>query len=129
MHLFVYGTLMSSARHPMGRRLAREARLLGRATIRGWLFDLGRYPGLVESGEKDGLVHGEAYLLGSAEASLRWLDAYEGFMPGHPQSSDYERVLRSVELETGECLTAWVYLYRRDVGHARLIESGRWEKR
>ena len=29
-HLFVYGSLMSTARHPMGERLRAEARLIGR---------------------------------------------------------------------------------------------------
>ncbi len=31
-HLFVYGSLMSTAGHPMGARLRAEARLIGAAT-------------------------------------------------------------------------------------------------
>ena len=47
--LFVYGSLLSRVRHPMGTRLRGEARLLGQATIQGRLYSLGRYPGLVEA--------------------------------------------------------------------------------
>jgi hypothetical protein len=36
-HLFVYGSLMSTAGHAMGERPRREARLVGEATIRGKL--------------------------------------------------------------------------------------------
>jgi gamma-glutamylcyclotransferase (GGCT)/AIG2-like uncharacterized protein YtfP len=122
MFLFVYGTLMSSAPNPMSRRLGREARLIGPAAVRGTLYDLGRYPALVESG--DGLVHGEVHELSNPAGPLRWLDAYEGIVPG--RQAPYERVLRIAELATGARLEAWVYVYRRDLRHARHIESGRW---
>jgi gamma-glutamylcyclotransferase (GGCT)/AIG2-like uncharacterized protein YtfP len=127
-HLFVYGTLMSSARHPMGARLAREGRLIGSATIRGRLFDFGRYPGLVEGRPDDGRVHGEVYVLNSPQASFRWLDAYEGIIPGRAQGNDYERVLCKVVLETGSSLAAWVYLFRGDIRNARPVEGGRWRR-
>jgi gamma-glutamylcyclotransferase (GGCT)/AIG2-like uncharacterized protein YtfP len=123
-YLFVYGTLMAAADHPMGRRLGREARLIGPATIRGRLYDLGRYPALIESGTEDGLVHGEVHELASPASSLRWLDAYEGIVPG--REAPYERLLRPVDLAAGARLEAWVYLYRRDVHRARHLESGRW---
>ena len=76
-HLFVYGTLLSSAGHPMGARLGREARLIGEASIRAALYSLGRYPGLVEAADRGKRVHGEVYALNSPAASLAWLDAYE----------------------------------------------------
>ena len=37
-HLFVYGTLLSAAGHPMGARLRREARLIGAAIDPGRLY-------------------------------------------------------------------------------------------
>jgi gamma-glutamylcyclotransferase (GGCT)/AIG2-like uncharacterized protein YtfP len=123
-YLFVYGTLMAATRHPMAMRLARESRLVGNGTIRGRLYDLGAYPALVETGEGDGEVHGEVRALNSPAASLPWLDAYEGIVPG--RDSDYERVERRVRLEDGRALTAWVYLYRKPVTGRRLIESGSW---
>lgn len=123
-YLFVYGTLMAATHHPMAQRLARESRLVGAATIRGWLYDLGSYPALVQAGEGDGEVHGEVRSLSRPAASLQWLDAYEGIVPG--RECDYERVERRVRLENGSELTAWVYLYRAPVTGRRLIESGSW---
>ncbi|MCL4766872.1 MAG: gamma-glutamylcyclotransferase [Hyphomicrobiaceae bacterium] len=125
-HLFVYGTLLSGARNPMGVRLGREGRLVGPAAIKGRLYDLGRYPALVEAGPDDREVHGEVYALTSPEASLRWLDAYEGIVPGREGSCDYERVERTLRLAAGGELAAWVYLYRASVHGRRAIDSGRW---
>lgn len=126
MYLFVYGTLMSDVGHPMGARLAREARLLGPGTISGRLFDLGRYPALVETDSDDELVHGEVYALNSPPASFRWLDPYEGIVPGRQDYSEYDRLLRPVRLHNGKELTAYVYVYRRDLTRGRYIQDGRW---
>jgi gamma-glutamylcyclotransferase (GGCT)/AIG2-like uncharacterized protein YtfP len=125
-HLFVYGTLLSGAGHPNGARLQREARLVGAATMRGGkLYSLGRYPGLVETAEAEALVHGEVYALNSPAASLEWLDAYEGIVPGR-RVNPYERVQHPVQLTTGGTIAAWVYLYRKDVAGRSAIPSGRW---
>jgi gamma-glutamylcyclotransferase (GGCT)/AIG2-like uncharacterized protein YtfP len=129
MNLFVYGTLLSATGHPMSVRLSREARLLGPATLKGRLFDLGRYPALIETGPRDGLVHGEVYSLHSPPATFRWLDAYEGVSNPPKANCEYERVLRQVRLDTGEQLTAAVYLYRRDISRAHYVESGRWQRK
>jgi gamma-glutamylcyclotransferase (GGCT)/AIG2-like uncharacterized protein YtfP len=125
-HLFVYGTLLSGAGHAMGARLLREARLIGDASIAGQLYSLGRYPGLVETaGNEDG-VHGEVFALNSPATSLKWLDAYEGIVPGIHGHNDYERAERPVRLVSGGTLTAWVYLYRGDVRGLQRIADGRW---
>ncbi len=60
-------------------------------------------------------MHGEVYALNSPAASLKWLDAYEGIVPGNHDQNQYERVERPVRLATGDMVTAWVYLYRKDV--------------
>jgi len=128
-HLFVYGTLMSGAGHRMGARLQREARLVGLARIKGRLYDLGAYPALVETGPADGDVHGEVFELIDPSRSLRWLDAYEGIVPGREAHSEYARVERTVRLEDGRELTAWFYIYRAPVHGRPIIESGRWLSR
>jgi len=125
--LFVYGSLLSRVQHPMGTRLRREARVLGAATIQGRLYSLGRYPGLVEAVEGLYPVHGEVYDLKIPAASLQWLDAYEGIVPGKPDRSPYERLERPVRLASGAMLVAWVYLYRRNVRTRREVPSGCWE--
>ncbi len=125
-HLFVYGTLMSTAGHSMGARLMREARLVGAATMPGRLYRLGWYPGLVEAKDGAGLVHGEVFTLADPDAALAWLDAYEGLRPDDPDGGEYQRVQRTARLAAGEEVTAWVYLYRRDVSGRVPIEDGRW---
>jgi gamma-glutamylcyclotransferase (GGCT)/AIG2-like uncharacterized protein YtfP len=128
-YLFVYGTLMSSARSALGRvmrkRLQREARLLGPASTQGRLYDLGRYPALVDSEDPADLVYGEVFVLQEPGKSFAWLDKYEGIVPGQ-HDNDYERVGRPVRLTSGEEIAAWVYLYRKSVVSTRRIASGRW---
>ena len=51
--LFVYGTLLSSVDHPMSRRLAGEAELLGEAMFTGRLYRVAWYPGLVDGENGD----------------------------------------------------------------------------
>ena len=125
-HLFVYGTLLATARHPMGDRLQREARLLGEASIEGKLFSLGKYPGLVEAAGSGARVHGEVYALNAPAASLAWLDAYEGIVPAAGDRNDYERVEGRARLASGEEIPVWVYVYRKPVAASSLVPGGRW---
>ncbi len=127
-HLFVYGSLMSSAGHAMGERLRREARLVGEATIQGRLYKISWYPGAVASGDPGERVHGEVYALDNPGRALAWLDDYEGIAPGNPDPSEYERAERPVRLASGEVL-AWVYLYRGDVAKLSQILDGHWVAR
>jgi len=125
-HLFVYGSLMSSVGHPMGERLRREAQLIGAATIRGRLYRISWYPGLVDTDDSDARVHGEVYALSSPTPTLQWLDAYEGIGSGGPDQDAYQRVERAVTPEAGRAITAWVYVYQKSVAGLRPISGGRW---
>lgn len=129
--LFVYGTLMSTAQGALGMaqraQLARESRVLGPAVLGGaQLYDLGRYPGLVLTTNEMQLVHGEVVELHKPARSFVWLDEYEGFSPGQNHENDYDRVERTVRLADGEIITAWVYVFLKDILHRRPILSGRW---
>ena len=131
-HLFVYGTLMSNANGALGKtqrdRLAREGRSLGPATLTGArLYDLGRYPGLTESGDAADIVHGELIALDDPHITLVWIDAYEGLAPGGHDENEYARVQRDVRLASGGELTAWVYVLLREIAQYRPITSGRWK--
>jgi gamma-glutamylcyclotransferase (GGCT)/AIG2-like uncharacterized protein YtfP len=125
-HLFVYGTLLSTAGHPNGERLRAEARLIGPASIPGRLYRVGWYPGLVEAAPGDVRVQGEIYALADPALSLVWLDAYESIVPGEEATSEYIRVERPVQLASGETIVTWVYLYQRDVAGLELMTDGRW---
>jgi gamma-glutamylcyclotransferase (GGCT)/AIG2-like uncharacterized protein YtfP len=124
-NLFVYGSLLARAGHPMGKRLAREARRLGEACLAGRLYRISWYPGLVEetSGER---VHGEVYALDDPVRTLRWLDAYEGVAEGGAQGGDYARAERMARMAHAGEVRVWVYLYRGDITGLTVVPGGRW---
>ncbi|MFA5900047.1 MAG: gamma-glutamylcyclotransferase family protein [Hyphomicrobium sp.] len=129
-YLFVYGTLMSGARGALGKeerlRLARESDSLGPASFPGaHLFDLGKYPGALPASDIDAIVHGELLLLENPQASLTWLDPYEGFVHG-ADDNEYDRIICQVRLAGGETLDAWVYVLRRVPANKTRVVSGRW---
>lgn len=132
--LFVYGTLMSRAGGALGRaereRLGRESEILGPATVPGHLYDLGRYPGLVERDQPleaagDSAVHGEVTRLLDPMVTLAWLDAYEGIGSGR-ENDEYRRVEREATLADGTLTAVWLYLYTRPTKSLRRIAGGRW---
>ena len=116
---------MSTARHPMGARLAREGRLLGPASIGARLYRIAWYPGAVDAPNAAERVYGELYALANPVASFNWLDAYEG-LNGGLGASEYARVERRVRLLGSAELTAWVYLYQGHPDPRNLIADGRW---
>lgn len=118
--LFVYGTLK---RRPTGRHhaLLRAARFVSGGSVRGDLYDLGSYPGLVRAPHTDRRVVGEVYELPSEgiDRMLHELDAYEG--------DEYIRARVYVTLPKAGRRAAWTYLLRnRPPRSARPIASGRY---
>lgn len=128
--LFVYGTLLSGATGRLGaaerQRLGEEADCLGGARVCGRLYDLGSYPGLVVPGEAGEIVHGEVFELYAPQATLRWLDAYEGVSTGGGPIDEYRRVVLDIETAAGGNRMAWSYVYQRDIEAATKLSGGRW---
>ena len=124
--LFVYGTLRKACGHEMHGILERAARFLGDATLRGALYDLGAYPGLLIGGEHANLVTGEVYALdpASAGATLAALDAYEGCAPGDTQPHEYRREVVQVTLADASTIAAWTYILNRVQAGLPQIEGG-----
>src|SRR3954471_8292103 len=79
--LFVYGSLRSGFDNPFAKFLHEKAVLIGHATVRGSIYLVGKYPGFKSA--PDGIVHGEVWRMGNAEAILAILDDYEG--PTYPR--------------------------------------------
>lgn len=125
-HIFVYGTLRKALRHEMVGVLVREAHFVGEASVRGVLFDLGTYPGLVVNEQATGLVKGEIYALRapSADGTLAALDEYEGCAPSDVEPHEYRRVLVQVTLADGRMLSAWAYVLNRALAGLTPIPSG-----
>jgi gamma-glutamylcyclotransferase (GGCT)/AIG2-like uncharacterized protein YtfP len=116
-HIFVYGTLRAESDHPMARRLSARARLVGKGSVPGRLYDLGWYPAaMFDEGERRQIV-GDVFALRPGTRLLAELDAYEA---GDP---NYARVPLEVKLADGGTVTAWAYGVSRPP-KARLIHSG-----
>jgi gamma-glutamylcyclotransferase (GGCT)/AIG2-like uncharacterized protein YtfP len=130
-HLFVYGSLRPSIGHQMGKRLANDARLVGAATIRGQLYAISWYPGLIDSDDPADIVHGDVFELTAPDATLEWLDHYEGIVQGPASvaaAAEYVRAERGVLLADGRAVTAWVYLFQQSTSGRRRIHSGDWSR-
>ena len=101
--LFVYGTLMSWAKGALGlnerKRLSREASSLGPATLRGRLYDLGQYPGLIISNVDADVVHGEVFELFRPAVTLQWLDHCLPVFFGKGVRNERIQILRAHDLQ------------------------------
>ncbi|MEJ2010260.1 MAG: gamma-glutamylcyclotransferase [Acidobacteriota bacterium] len=107
-HLFVYGTLRKGFRsHEMLRRL--HAQSVAGGHVQGRLYDLGNYPGAVESASETDRIHGEVYILPNAAQAFRVLDRFEGYDPAKPGCNLFERQETTVVLAGGGRMRAWIY--------------------
>lgn len=117
--LFVYGTLHPDRAPAQIASTARRLKPLGKATVRGCLYDLGAYPGVLLADESDNtaaIIHGELFRLPDGpEGSdlLARLDAYEDFRADDPQHSLFLRQRTQATFEDGARLTCWIYTYNR----------------
>jgi len=110
--LFAYGTL-----GPRGPEATAGAGWVA-DRVRGRLFDLGPYPGLVDAGNPSaGWVEGHVRPVSARELAER-LDPYEGVEQGL-----YSRV--QVETESGR--RVWVYQYARPLPPEARGPLPRWE--
>ena len=122
--LFVYGTLRQNAKHPMHQQLAMYARFVAMARLQACLYQVSYYPGAVPSSDAANQVVGELYQLVQPEQLLPLLDNYEECGPGFAEPQEYRREPQQVMLENGISVSAWVYIYNRNIVELRLIKSG-----
>ena len=106
--LFVYGSLLRGAGHPMHAVLAAGSTLGGPARVRGRLHDLGEYPGLVLD-DRAGEVLGELYRITDL-AVWDALDAYEGCGPEDPRPWEFTLAPATARTPTGAVPCA-TYIY------------------
>ena len=116
-YLFVYGTLKSAFRNRYARRLRREGRLAGLATMPGRLYRVRWYPGMRASRRSGDVVTGELYRLRQPSKTLAVLDEYE---------DRYRRELHTATLASGQKRRCWVYIYRVPLLESRRVASGEW---
>lgn len=121
--LFVYGTLRRAFQNPHARLLSKNATFLGQARIRGRLYRVRQYPGVLLCPGIEEWVIGDLYELHDPNPMLTALDEYEG-CSGGDQPTEFQRVLTTATLEKGATLPAWVYVYNWPVAEERRILSG-----
>ena len=82
--LFVYGSLLTIAGHPMHNYMRGFCDYLGDATVGGVKIDLGACPGLLPSGDPDERVSGELFRIHDemSETLFKVLDHYMGCSNG-----------------------------------------------
>jgi gamma-glutamylcyclotransferase (GGCT)/AIG2-like uncharacterized protein YtfP len=114
--LFIYGTLLPDLVRPPLDALVARMTPLGPASVRGRLYDLGPYPGLVLD-DAASTVRGELFALPPDPALLASLDDYEG-------SCLYRRVEFRANTSTGEAEPCWVYECHADLSRAVSIPHG-----
>ena len=120
--LFVYGTLRPCSKHPMARFLAERARYLGQARVPGRLYNLGRFPGMLEPVSAQDWVMGDIYELPQDPSILDELDRYEN--GESPLPAFFDRQITEALLITGETLRVWIYWYRGRIRDEQRIASG-----
>ncbi len=123
--LFVYGTLRREAGKEVHELLRKNGRYQGRGTVRGKLFRLDGYPGLVLSNNAEDTVVGEVYRLDNEhiDKTLSELDEYEGMGHSDPPPHEYRRETVSVRMN-GSIVDAWAYVMNRSPEGRPRIQSG-----
>ncbi|WP_428607532.1 gamma-glutamylcyclotransferase family protein [Sedimenticola sp.] len=122
--LFVYGTLLRGAGHPMHQLLLEQSDFHSSGRLQARLYRVTDYPGAVLADHSDDWVQGEIYRLHHPLRLLTQLDRYEGCSPDDPQPQEYRREVQPIRLADGATLSAWVYLYQGDTTALPLIPSG-----
>ena len=103
----------------MARRLLTDAKLIGKGSAPGILYDFGYYPGATFAADAGSGVIGDVFALPEDGILLAELDVYEG-----TEEEDYHRVTVEVLLESGERITCWTYQLISLPERGRVIPSG-----
>ena len=111
-YLFVYGTLRKDYDLKLKNRVREDLQYVGQGKVGASMYDIGRYPGAVQSAAGDEVV-GDVFLVTAPERVLGILDKYEGIhTDGRP--SEFVRKRNRVKLRSGKLVNAWVYWYNFD---------------
>lgn len=124
-HFFFYGLLKKGATGmPAHIDLEKAGEFLNTAYLRGELYDLKGFPGLVDG---DAVVTGILYRLDDA-AIAPALDDFEDVIEDDLDRSLYRREWRDIVDQSGEPTgeQAWVYIYNHPPGDAPRVEGDNW---
>lgn len=86
-YIFIYGTLLPETTPDGVADAVESLRFVGKARVRGRLYDLGEYPGAVLDASSRREIIGRVFALPEDEEVLKALDVYEGFNPQDRENS------------------------------------------
>ena len=122
--IFVYGTLRKEFSSSMSSILQRCCNYLSPGQMQGKMYEVGEYPGAVESDNPEDIVHGDIYSIIDPEIVLPVLDEYEECSEKFSRPHEYVRKMKMISTPGGESISAWVYIYNHDVTGFPRIRSG-----
>lgn len=123
--IFVYGSLRSGFKSAAYDYITKYFNLVGNATVKGILYDMGNYPVAVETNE-DKFIVGELYKINDEMAFdfiIAQLDDYEGLDAEDDEQVLYKRVLTDVFIDDTST-NAYVYWYCGNVHNKPVVASG-----
>lgn len=124
-NLFVYGSLRSGFQHDAYQYMSKYFTLIGHATVKGKLFDMGEYPVALPTTEEK-FIQGELYSISKPDQFsyiIGQLDDYEGLYVEEGETALYKREEVAVSCN-GQQHTAWIYWYKGTVNNQPVIASG-----
>lgn len=122
--LFVYGKLKSKFDNEGATLLKQKAQLISDAIVHGKLYNIGSYPGVILSNNKNDIVHGEIYQL-SSENILVKLDEFEEAYPLYKSNAEYRRVKTNAFIKNIS-IECYIYEYNKSVDMFESISSGNY---
>ncbi|MDF1588113.1 MAG: gamma-glutamylcyclotransferase [Gammaproteobacteria bacterium] len=120
--IFVYGTLRQETVTSMSQHLRQQCDFISTGQLQAQLFEVDGYPGAIISESANDKVIGDVYR--GQHSFLQQLDRYEECSDDFAPPHDYIRQLHSVILTNGDSVSAWVYIFNRDVSNLFHIQSG-----
>jgi acetylornithine/N-succinyldiaminopimelate aminotransferase len=123
-YLFGYGTLRPAVLPRDLVEIVEGWSRIGRASIRGRLFDLGEYPGAILDSHAETAIIGEVFKLPDGKDLLAELDNYESFNRDDPEASLFIRTRCKVTMDNSSELECWIYVFNQEITSAKLIENG-----
>ncbi|MFK7898285.1 MAG: gamma-glutamylcyclotransferase [Myxococcota bacterium] len=129
--IFFYGSLMRGLGALDEIPSKSALRYIGPGQVRGRLYDLGPYPGLL-SGDRGDFVRGELHAILDCGV-IEELDHFEGFVPEAPEDSLYLRrkvrlapPIDNERIDVHPAPKVWVYFYNHTPEGAERVDSGDW---
>ena len=127
-YLFVYGTLRKGFSLLIPEKIAADIEWVGYSSVKGKLYDIGKYPGAVPDDSGDMFITGEIIKIKAPVTVFEFLDNYEDYDDEDLQASEYCRKKEWFSLEGGVRIEAWIYWYNFPVNNKKRIEENDYIK-